>query len=252
MGLQGLITLVPVLRSMAASGRKVKLIIWCSWGCHRSVALVCHLFSSLACLTYTWLAKTWQNMALHLMAWHGIWWHDMAFDGMTWHLMAWHGIWWHDMAFDGMTWHLMAWNGIWWHDMAFDGMTWHLMAWLGMCWHDMAPKLKWHYGGMMGAWKTCDMACDTTAGHGWHSLTWHVHCSDGTDHQCSEVLSLDTSAILLRTLRCTFRVWARISAKDCGTEPSSDIFWHAFQFNILGLWLLWQSLKSMDDNISWW
>ena len=124
MGLQGLITLVPVLRSMAASGRKVKLIIWCSWGCHRSVALVCHLFSSLACLTCKDMAK-----------------HGIAFDGITWHLMASHGIWWHDMGCAGMTWRL-NWNGImgaWWgHERR---VTWHgtpRLDMAGIVWHGMS------------------------------------------------------------------------------------------------------------------
>ena len=56
------------LRSLAAGGKSVRALVWCSWGCHRSVAFVC------------------QRLKL---AWHG----GVTWLGMTWHDMLWRG--WH-------------------------------------------------------------------------------------------------------------------------------------------------------------
>ena len=68
----GVIRPLLLLRAMAFDNKDVRVLIWCSWGCHRSVALVCQgLMLVRSSLGISWHLLLLDMMAQHVLTWHG-------------------------------------------------------------------------------------------------------------------------------------------------------------------------------------
>ena len=69
---QGVIWPLSLLRSMAVDNRNVRILVWCSWGCHRSVAFVCRgLMLVMSSLGISWHLLLIDMMAQYVLTWHG-------------------------------------------------------------------------------------------------------------------------------------------------------------------------------------
>ena len=92
-----------------------------------------------------WLKLAWNGMGLHWMVCAGNEPHRMARYGMIQHgygmgqdLTAWDSMVKHGPAWYGIGWHWMVWDGIGWHGTAWDGMGWQGMAYDVIGWHGTA------------------------------------------------------------------------------------------------------------------
>ena len=69
---QGVIWPLSLLRSMAVDNRNVRILVWCPWGCHRSVAFVCQgLMLVMSSLGISWHLLLIDMMAQYVLTWHG-------------------------------------------------------------------------------------------------------------------------------------------------------------------------------------